>query len=261
MKNSIWMVAVGGLLAAGLASCGGNGSQEEFFSFQSYSMTSNARSADVDSIGRDSIGSDDLWEVKTSGVMPVKIGSHQLTALNDTLGALACINLSANPAVIQLPAELQPLSGAAEDSVAPKSKLVKKLTVETLTPKLAVFRVYTYSYPSGAAHGLYSNRYINYDVEGGNLVELSGLFNPGYERTLQPMIVSKLKATKSQLLAEDSEITVSPNFRITEDGLEFVYGLYSVAPYSDGEPIVSFTPYELSGLLSAEGKQLLGVID
>lgn len=259
IKQKLSMACVGLMMGVGLVSCGGGTPNEQFFSFQSLNLTTRAEGADNDTM-KDSIPDfNGLWDINVSGIIPIKVGGYELTALNDTLGAMSFTDLTTAPAVIQLPADFKPLSQGVSDSVVAKSKLVKRITLDLLNPRVAVFRVYTYVYSEGAPHGIYSNLFVNYDVQGGSVIDLSNLFVPGYERTLQPAIVSKLKESHAQLLLDDDEINITPNFRITEDGVEFIYGIYSVAPYSEGEPIVSFTPYELVNILSPAGKKMLDI--
>lgn len=244
---------------AALTSCGGSSGDEQFFSFRSYSLTTVAKGADTDSLRLHLKDFNGLWNVSTCGIMPEKVGDHMITALTDSLAAMSCVNFDAGEPAITLPTELQalPKDSVATDSLTAGSSLMVRTTVDMLTPVAAVFRVYTYSYPEGAAHGLYSNRYLNFDVAGGSIITLSTLFKPGYERTLQPMIVERLKEDHPTLLVEDDEVEVSPIFRLTEDGVEFIYGLYSVASYADGEPTVKFNTYELADLLTPSGRALL----
>lgn len=244
-------------LLTGMAACGS--SDNEFFSFQSFSLSTVAEGSDNDSVKDEIPAYDGRWDVSVSGIQPVKIGPNELTALNDTLGKMACVNFTAEPAVIQLPSELTAVTQQTSDSIPPKSKLTKTISLDLLNTRVAVFRVHSYSYPEGAAHGLYSNLYVNYDIENGEVLSLSNLFKPGFESTLQPEIVSRLKNRKVQLLLDDDEIGISSNFRLTGEGVEFIYGLYSIAPYSEGEPTVTFHPYELASILSADGKRVLGV--
>lgn len=260
-KNSVSAI-LSALLIPGLAllsSCGGSADDEQYFSFQSYTLTSVAKGADTDSLRLHLKDFNGLWNVSTSGIMPVKVGPHEITALTDSLAAMSCVNFDAGAPAIVLPRELQalPKDSAASDSLEAGSSLMVRTTLDLLTPVAAVFRVFTYSYPEGAAHGVYSNRYLNFDVAGGSIITLSTLFNPGYERVLQPMIVERLKEAHSTLLVEDDEIEIPQVFRITSDGIEFIYGIYAIAPYSEGEPTVSFNAYELADLLTPTGKALL----
>lgn len=258
INNKLLSAGLGLSLLLGLSACGND--NQQFFSFQSFSLSTIAEGADNDSVKDEIENFSGKWDVSVSGIQPVKVGPNVLTELNDTLSTLTCVNFTSDPAVIHLPAELTAVNTNSNDTVTPKSKLVKRLTLDLLNDKVAVFRIYTFAYPEGAAHGLYSNLFVNYDVEAGNILTLSMIFKPGYERTLQPEILRRLKENNSQLLMDDDEINVSQNFRITDDGIEFIYGIYSIAPYSAGEPLVSFNPYELSDILSEKGKTLLGVI-
>ena len=253
------------LLSLGAASCGGS-FDRQFFSLESFSVSTIAESSDIDSIADEMPeGFDGRWEVTSEGVMPVKVGQHDITALVERLSELASAGLDSSDPAVRLPAELRPLSEerrkSASDSVAPGSRLMKRTSLDLLTPRVAVFDVYSYSYPEGAAHGMYSNIYVNFDVAEGKIVTLASLFMPGYEERLQPVILERLKGSGEPLLVDDDEVYVSDNFRITDDGVEFVYGLYSVGPYAAGEQTVAFNSYELSSLLTPGGKALLGIGD
>ncbi|MDE7080565.1 MAG: RsiV family protein [Muribaculaceae bacterium] len=261
-KTYIMLAAAGAGSLAALSSCGNATADEQFFSFESYSLQKVAEGVDTDSLSKSMIDFDGRWELTSEGISPVKVGDQSVTALADTLAALSCVDFSTGTPAMTLPPYLKDVpqdKEAPADTVTPGSRMTLSTTVDMLTPLAAVFRVYSYAYPEGAAHGMYSTRYVNYDVVGGRVLSLSMLFNPGYERQLQPMIVERLKESKYQLLVDEDEIGISPNFRITPDGVDFVYSLYEVAPYSDGEPVVSFRAYELADLLSPTGKTLLGL--
>ena len=213
------------LLSLGAAACGSF--DRQFFSLESFSVSTIAESSDIDSIADEMPeGFDGRWEVTSEGVMPVKIGQHDITALVERLSELASAGLDSSDPAVRLPAELRPLSEerrkSASDSVAPGSRLMKRTSLDLLTPRVAVFDVYSYSYPEGAAHGMYSNIYVNFDVAEGKIVTLASLFMPGYEERLQPVILERLKGSGEPLLVDDDEVYVSDNFRITDDGVEFV---------------------------------------
>lgn len=256
ITKGLLSLGMGVALMSTLISCGSG--EQQFFSFQSFSLSTVAEGSDNDSVKDEIDDFNGMWDVSISGVQPVKIGPNELTTLNDTLGQLMSVDFTADPAVIKLPEELVPLASDTT-GVAPKSKLVKRLTLDLLNTNVAVFRVYSYAFPEGAAHGIYANKFVNYDISSGGIISLSTLFTPGYAKTLQPMIVHRLKERHREFLVDEEEIEVTPNIRITNNGVEFVYGVYSIAPYSDGEPVVTFNAYELSDILTAEGKKLLGI--
>lgn len=64
------------------------------------------------------------------------------------------------------------------------------------------------------------------------------------------MLRSKLKDGKYDLLVPLNEIGIPTDFEITESGINFIYGLYEIAPYSSGEITVEFATYELDDILA-----------
>ena len=250
------LFAVSLLLVGGaMTSCSGSDSKDAT-AFESYSFTAKADGADNDSVADKIVDFNGVWECSGRGVMPVRLGGHDITALRDTLQTLACVDLTDGKARLKYPAELREHK-EGKDSVAPKSKMVTDLSVALLTPQTVVFRVFGYTYPEGAAHGMYSNRFVNYDLREGKILSVSDIFNPGYEKELRELIADKVESTVSSLLVEKDEIPVSDNFRLTDSGIEFVYSLYSVAPYSDGEVTADFAVYELDNLLKPSAKVLI----
>lgn len=254
-------MAAGAARCGTLSSCGNATADEQFFSFESYSLSKVAEGADTDSLSKTMVDFDGRWELTSEGITPVKVGDRDVTALSDTLAVLSCVDFSSGTPRMVLPEYLKdlPQEKASPDTVSPGSRMELSTTLDMLSPLAAVFRVFSYAYPEGAAHGMYSTRYVNYDVVGGRVLDLSILFNQGYGSKLRQMILERLKESKYQLIVDDEEVNVPSNFRITADGIDFVYSLYEVAPYSDGEPVVGFRAYELADLLSPTGKTLLGL--
>ena len=46
-------------------------------------------------------------------------------------------------------------------------------------------------------------------------------------------------------------------FEVTSNGLNFLYGIYEIAPYSEGEVSVDFQSYELIDLFAPGAMELL----
>lgn len=256
INKGLLSLGIGVALISALNSCGSG--EQQFFSFQSFSLSTVAEGSDNDSVKDEINDFNGMWDVSISGIQPIKIGPNELTELNDTLGLMMSVDFTADPAVIKLPEELVPLASDST-AVSPKSKLMKRLTLDLLNTNVAVFRVYSYALPEGAAHGIYANKFVNYNISAGDIINLSTLFKPDFAQTLQPMIVQRLKEKHREFLVNEEEIEVTSNIRVTDNGIDFIYGVYSIAPYSDGEPVVSFNAYELSDLLTDEGKKLLGI--
>lgn len=250
-------VMVAGLTGL-MVSCNGNQESErrDGMAFETYSYSGKAQDADLDSMRMDVESYGGLWEISSDGVLPVSAGKHDISALRDTLMSLASIREHEGKISVSLPKTLVE-AGEATDTVQPKSMLANKVTVNLMTPELLVMQVFNYSYSEGAAHGNYATTYVNYDIETGKILTLPDIFVSGYESRLLPIMVKQL-VDRGDLIVEEAEIAIPQNFRVTSDGIEFVYSLYSVAPYSSGEPRVLVYTGDLSDMLTPLGKALLG---
>lgn len=248
-----------------VVSCGGKSGDVVF---ENYEAATVAEAADSDSLRNILDNYDGRWEVTSSGVLPVSLGNKDISALRDTLYKLANIRLDDNKLSISLPSELIPYDKSSKENKKneketktvdgkPASRLYSNLTVDMLTTRVAVFHALTYSYSEGAAHSAYSNTYVNYDIESGKIVTMPLIFTSGFEKLLLPAIRRQLEEKGVEVLVEPNEIRLPEQFRITADGIDFIYGLYEIAPYSEGEPTVTFSNGELSSILTPTGKALL----
>lgn len=110
----------------------------------------------------------------------------------------------------------------------------------------------------GAAHGLTTNRYLNYAIVPGKLVTLSSIFTPEGIKALPGIIARQAERLKPVLgpTTIDS-LPAQGNFLITPEGtIMFAYQPYEVASYAQGEIRVPFYPYQLSDYLTPEGLAL-----
>ena len=64
------------------------------------------------------------------------------------------------------------------------------------------------------------------------------------------MIRARLKEDKVDLMVPLDKVEVSDIFEITSNGIRFLYPLYEIAPFSEGEISVSFDAFELEDLLA-----------
>lgn len=135
--------------------------------------------------------------------------------------------------------------------------------VFSLSPKLLTYRVSSYNYPAGAAHGLTTNRYITYDILDARIISLDFIFTPEGLKQLPAVIAQKAASMKSQIGA--TEITALPsggNFYIDlSESIVFVYEPYEVASYAQGEIAIPFYPYQLSDYMTAEALNLFNLHD
>lgn len=243
-----------------LTSCGGDEGKGAM-SFSEYSLTAVADGADSDSLRSVFANFDGRCSVSVSGVLPERLGEKNVEALRDSLCRLANVELDEKGKIaVVYPSELKELSKAISDTVAdgrkPGSVYENKLSLAMLTPKLAVFNSYMYSYPEGAAHGVWTNSYVNYDIESGKILTTKNIFTTDYHKLLVPAIINKLKEQDLEFLVEESEIKMPKQFCLTPSGIDFIYGLYEITPYSEGEVTAHFTYAELSSILRPEAKAL-----
>lgn len=112
--------------------------------------------------------------------------------------------------------------------------------------------IYTQYQYMGGAHGLQSTFCLVVDVENNKILQLSDLFKPGYEKTLQQALEEEFRKQynipegeslggESGLLF-DAHLPVTSNFYITKEGVGFIYNPYEVAPYVVGK-INLFLPF------------------
>lgn len=232
-----------------LPSCGGNKEKEDDISaveFRSYSYDVIASENISDSLPQEGAS---YKRISGSGVLPEKIGNYNITSLRDSLCSLAkiiVINDHLAQPVIDDDCSLTKLDASSTEAC---SVAVNELSIDLVTPQLIVWKDYDYTYPCGAAHGYYDTTYLNYSIKLGSLLSLEQLFGKDYPEKLLPLLREKIKKLDIALLVEPEEIDVPDDFRLTTHTIEFIYPLYSIAPYSEGEVSVEFERYEIEELL------------
>lgn len=207
-----------------------------------------------DASGGDTVAA--KWRCQGSGLLPLKIGGHDIKALRDTLESIARVEIDGGESKPKLPEGYSDKLIAADDKSEAPSIVVNKLAVSLMTQNVMVWRNYHYAYADGAAHGNYLTTYINYSLKDGEIITYSILFNKGTESALLTMI-REILAGRDDLIVELSEVEMPENFHLTADGVTFVYPLYAVAPYSSGEVEVPIDSFSLSEILTDYAKQTL----
>lgn len=115
----------------------------------------------------------------------------------------------------------------------------------------------------GAAHGLTTNRYLNYSMATGHLVTLHNLFTPRGLEALPGIIASQARRMASVLGPTSIDaLPANDNFLITGEGtIIFTYQPYEVASYAQGEIRVPFYPYQLSDYMTPAALALFHLND
>ena len=121
------------------------------------------------------------------------------------------------------------------------------------------YDVYAYSF-TGGAHGLAGDYVMNFNLKDGSLVGESDFFVPGYQEELGGLLTAHLRESMPD---EDSynalfvkDIEPNGNFKVSEEGVTYIYGPYEIGPYYLGSievtlpweelgPLVYYSPTEI----------------
>lgn len=250
LLGNMAMMALG---ISGIAVSCKNGKSENIgdISFETYDFSTLAIGVDADSIKAEDENYSGVWSVKSEGVLPVKADDYDMAQLRDTLCRLAGIGIAEDHKIEARLPEYLKISEEKLDSAKAASMLVRRISLEFMTPQVMVFQVYSYQYPEGAAHGGYGNRYVNFDLLKGRVLTQKDVFAAGYQPKLEVMIREKV-ADMPDLIVDIDEVGIPANFRFTDEGITFVYSIYEIAPYSSGEPEVAFNYAELKDILNPD---------
>lgn len=195
--------------------------------------------------------------LKGQGVLPEKIGDNDIFSLRDSLINLANIIMVEKGYVQPVIENDMTLCQENPNDSSACGLSVNELSIDMVTPQLIVWKDYNYNYICGAAHGMFSTTYVNYSIIDNKIFKLSDLFRPDYEGDLKELIRQKLSAENVTLLVPLDEVGIPDDFRITTHTLEFIYSLYEIAPYSEGEVTVEIDRYELESLFKENIESLL----
>lgn len=236
----------------------------------------------VDSVGYvvpDFFGDTVYTASKYSVVWPEKIGEEDFEALRDSLLNLTfggAETHSFDDATKQfMMASLNDIREAADSTFtytkvpftdaynADRNNIeIVNSTVSLLTPKVLVVQVNEYEYNYGAAHGMQTERFLNYSIASRQLMTPENTFKEGSASSILDLINSEAKTIytgEAALFAEP--IASFDNFQITEDDIVFVYQPYDVAPYSTGIVRVPVSQYDLYRFLTPMAVETLGLAD
>ncbi len=118
---------------------------------------------------------------------------------------------------------------------------------------IATYTLIAYT-ESGGPHGNNDIYYMNMNVVNGNLVTEKDLFKEGYEAKLNALLTSHLRES---LPDEDSydnlfvkDIEANGNFRVSPEGLYYIYVAYEIGPYYLGAIEVKVPWSELEDILA-----------
>lgn len=191
------------------------------------------------------------------GVIPVSIGGSDITVLRDSLQVIAGVDLSQKGTVLlRRTSEYSPVEVVDTLNIETDSFEENELSIVLMTPRVIVWRSFSAGYTAGAAHGRYSTTYLNYSIDDNRILGIYDLLRPDMTSELEELVRGQLKDNRNLLVPVD-QIQLPANFEVTADGLNFVYGIYEIAPYAAGEIVVNLDYYALSDLLLPEMLEML----
>lgn len=210
------------------------------------------------------------YNAQATILMPTAVPGEGISVLRDAIMKTAFGNSGADGAAI---AGNYFLKTAAESGYTPEattgdtsSGIISGETIvngfiQNATSDILSYGIVNYIYPPGAAHGMSLTRYIVFDIEKGNIVNLTDILTPeGIEKL--PAIL-KERASALEPAIGSTELTALPsgsNFYINTDGnAVFVYQPYEIASYAQGTISIDIPAYSLSGLMTEYGKTILNL--
>ena len=113
---------------------------------------------------------------------------------------------------------------------------------------LATFVIQTYTYAAGAAHGMYHNEYVTFDLSTQKRLALTDILKPNVEAKVAEQLYD---ANANWLIQKDitrDKLQLSDNYYYGVNGLVFVYPLYELTSYAEGMPELKL-PYQVAKVL------------
>ena len=141
--------------------------------------------------------------------------------------------------------------------------------MQSMTDRLLLYHLGTYSYMAGGAHGIYANNYVTYDLKTEKAVAFDDVIAD--TTLLRDVIFKSIKQTydygKDDLFIPDNGLLPLPrDFYIDGNVLHVVYQVYEIASYAQGmidAPIYPcmLKPEEMKQLFTPYGLELIDYTD
>jgi hypothetical protein len=139
------------------------------------------------------------------------------------------------------------------------------VVLESMTDRLLIYHLGTSSYMAGAAHGIYANNYVTYDLKTEKAIAFEDIIAD--TTLLRTAILKSIKQTydydKDDLFIPDNGLLPLPrDFHIDDQVFHAVYQVYEIASYAQGmidAPIYPYMlkPEEMKRLFTPYGLELI----
>ncbi|QIW15286.1 hypothetical protein A4G20_02510 [Pasteurellaceae bacterium RH1A] len=121
---------------------------------------------------------------------------------------------------------------------------------------MATFTLFSHTY-AGGAHGVYSTNYIVVDLKNKKKISLDDLFTKDNQAKLKERLWESYEARSRDdngqmhnTWVEKAEFRVPDNFYFSDTGIHFVYSVYELGSFAEGEIELDFMWQELNPLLN-----------
>lgn len=268
MKKLILALGLTALFAIGISSCSGEKKSKEEegtatsvnrnIRFESYAYDRIAELNDSMVNGIDAPGAKYV-RITAEGVLPADLGESSVKLLRDSIMHLSGVEFTSDNTPQPALGPGFTLTDLQADTTDACGYVAVTQSASLVSTRVVCFQVNTESYACQAAHGNQTVRYINFNVERGEIISLASLFHPGYQLKLTEMIRNAIKNREIPLSVEPTEIGIPEAFAITPEGLSFSYDPYDIAPYSEGIITVDIKMGDLiqAGILSDRGLYII----
>ena len=116
----------------------------------------------------------------------------------------------------------------------------------------ATFAIQTYIYSAGAAHGMYHQEFVNFDLKNKKRLALQDILVKGAEQQVLDTLYDSNSLWLDQHSIERDKLKLSDNFYFGANGIVFVYPLYELASYAEGMTELTLPYVALNKLVKAE---------
>jgi len=153
--------------------------------------------------------------------------------------------------------ELAPATLLRDSTMSEQSSVI---AIKSMTSELLSMSVMNYTYPYGAAHGMYGTTYFNFYVPTAQVLDQKLVFD---EKSSKDIVKVIREAAGNQYSRQDTGVDANAidsfdNFYISDGAVTFVYAPYAIGPYSAGEVDVTVDSYLLYDYLTSLGKEIFG---
>ena len=122
-----------------------------------------------------------------------------------------------------------------------------------------------YHHYSGGAHGMYSTQFVNVDLDKKTIIRLDNVFTKAQQNKVKALLWEIYQnesrgdnGERQESFTAKADFYLSDNFYFSQDGIVFVYPLYALGPYAEGEKELRLSLYdnEVKALLTPAFKFL-----